>query len=81
MKELGLRTYRFSISWSRVFPNGTGELNKEGLAYYHRLVDKLLENGIEPFCTLYHWDLPQTLQDIGGWKNRETIEAFTQYLR
>lgn len=79
MKELGLRTYRFSISWSRVFPNGTGELNKEGLAYYHRLVDKLLENGIEPFCTLYHWDLPQTLQDIGGWKNRETIEAFTQY--
>ncbi|GJM70775.1 beta-glucosidase [Paenibacillus macerans] len=56
-----------------------GAANEEGLDYYHRLVDKLLENGIEPFCTLYHWDLPQVLQDMGGWKNRETIDAFVRY--
>lgn len=79
MKELGLRTYRFSISWPRIFPDGTGEVNREGLDYYHRLVDKLLENGIEPFCTLYHWDLPQALQDTGGWKKRDTIGAFVRY--
>ncbi|WNS40735.1 GH1 family beta-glucosidase [Paenibacillus sp. MMS20-IR301] len=79
MKELGLRTYRFSISWSRIFPDGAGEINQEGLDYYHRLVDQLIANSIEPFCTLYHWDLPQKLQDNGGWKNRETIEAFAKY--
>lgn len=79
IKELGLRTYRFSISWPRIFPDGTGEVNREGMDYYHRLVNKLLENGIEPFCTLYHWDLPQALQDKGGWKNRDTIGAFVRY--
>lgn len=79
MKELGIQTYRFSISWPRILPDGTGEVNEKGLDYYHRLVDKLLENGIEPFCTLYHWDLPQALQDLGGWKNRETIHAFVRY--
>lgn len=79
MKELGIQTYRFSISWPRILPNGTGEVNLKGLDYYHRLVDKLLENGIEPFCTLYHWDLPQALQDMGGWKNRATIDAFVRY--
>ncbi|MFD2657358.1 MULTISPECIES: GH1 family beta-glucosidase [Gracilibacillus] len=79
MKDLGIDVYRFSVAWPRIFPNGTGEVNQEGLDYYHRLVDKLLENGIEPMCTLYHWDLPQALQDKGGWGNRETIDAFVGY--
>lgn len=79
MKNLGIDIYRFSVAWPRVFPNGVGKVNKEGLAFYHRFVDKLLENGIEPMCTLYHWDLPQSLQDKGGWANRETIDAFVLY--
>ncbi|WP_208586789.1 GH1 family beta-glucosidase [Gracilibacillus suaedae] len=79
MKDLGIDVYRFSVAWPRIFPNGTGEVNQEGLDYYHRLVDKLLENGIEPMCTLYHWDLPQALQDNGGWGNRDTIDAFVDY--
>jgi beta-glucosidase len=79
MKELGIDTYRFSVSWPRIFPNGTGDINPRGLEFYHKFVDKLIENGIEPMCTLYHWDLPQALQDIGGWENRETIDAFVQY--
>ncbi|MDO3412748.1 GH1 family beta-glucosidase [Saccharibacillus sp. CPCC 101409] len=79
MKELGINTYRFSVSWPRILPDGDGELNREGLDYYHRFVDKLLEAGIEPFCTLYHWDLPQALQDAGGWENRRTIDAFVKY--
>ncbi|WP_342415570.1 GH1 family beta-glucosidase [Paenibacillus sp. FSL R10-2782] len=79
MKELGIRTYRFSVSWPRIFPSGDGEVNQEGLDYYHRVVDMLNDNGIEPFCTLYHWDLPQVLQDAGGWENRRTIQAFVQY--
>lgn len=79
LAELGVDTYRFSISWPRIFPDGTGKINEEGLAYYHRLVDELLSVGIEPFCTLYHWDLPQALQERGGWANRETIEAFEVY--
>src|SRR5690606_27362596 len=78
-KELGLDVYRFSIAWPRIYPNGTGELNEKGLDYYKRLVDCLLDNGITPFCTLYHWDLPQALQDQGGWNNRETIDAFVRY--
>lgn len=79
VKELGADIYRFSISWSRIFPTGTGEINQKGLDYYHRLVDELVANGIEPMCTLYHWDLPQTLQDEGGWNNRKTIKAFVDY--
>jgi beta-glucosidase len=79
MKELGIDTYRFSVSWPRIFPNGTGDINPKGLEFYHKFVDKLIENGIEPMCTLYHWDLPQALQDKGGWENRETIDAFVQY--
>ncbi|UOQ48445.1 GH1 family beta-glucosidase [Gracilibacillus caseinilyticus] len=79
MKDLGIDVYRFSVAWPRIFPDGTGEVNQEGLDYYHRLVDKLLANGIEPMCTLYHWDLPQALQDKGGWNNRETIDAFVEY--
>jgi beta-glucosidase len=79
MKALGLKTCRFSVAWSRIFPNGSGTPNPKGLDYYHRLVDELLRNGIAPFCTLYHWDLPQALQDMGGWQNRATAEAYAQY--
>lgn len=79
MKDLGITSYRFSIAWSRVLPIGTGEVNQAGLDFYHRFVDRLLENGIEPMCTLYHWDLPQPLQDKGGWDNREKIDAFVEY--
>lgn len=79
MKALGIKTYRFSVAWPRIIPDGTGEVNRAGLDYYHRLVDSLIANGIEPMCTLYHWDLPQTLQDNGGWENRATIDAFVRY--
>jgi beta-glucosidase len=76
MKALGVSTYRFSIAWPRLFPEGRGVPNAKGLAFYDRLVDELLANGIEPFATLYHWDLPQALQDRGGWHSRDTAEAF-----
>lgn len=80
MKALGVKAYRFSIAWPRVFPNGSGAPNPKGLDFYNRLVDDLLANGIEPFATLYHWDLPQALQSrVGGWESRETSEAFGKY--
>lgn len=80
IKALGAKAYRFSIAWPRVFPEGTGTPNPKGLDFYHRLVDELLANGIEPFATLYHWDLPQALQDrYGGWRSRETSKAFADY--
>lgn len=79
MKEIGLQSYRFSLSWSRLYPSGTGTLNKSGLAFYERLIDRLLEHHITPMATLYHWDLPQALQDKGGWLNRDTAEAFAEY--
>jgi beta-glucosidase len=79
MKELGLRAYRFSISWPRVLPHGKGEANPKGLDFYDRLVDALLAARIEPFATLYHWDLPQKLQEQGGWANRETVAHFEAY--
>jgi len=80
MKALGVKAYRFSIAWPRVFPRGSGAPNPKGLDFYNRLVDELLANGIEPFATLYHWDLPQALQDrVGGWESRETSEAFANY--
>ncbi len=71
MKELGMQAYRFSISWSRVLPEGKGRVNPKGLDFYERLVDTLLENGIEPVATLFHWDLPAALDDQGGWLNRD----------
>ncbi|MFQ3666439.1 MAG: GH1 family beta-glucosidase [Sphingomonadaceae bacterium] len=80
MKDLGLAAYRFSISWPRVIPDGRGAVNERGLAFYSRLVDALLEAGITPWPTLYHWDLPQALQDhVGGWQSRETAHAFADY--
>jgi beta-glucosidase len=81
MRALGLKAYRFSIAWARVFPEGTGRINPAGLAFYERLVDTLLENGIEPMATLYHWDLPAALDDRGGWLNREVAHWFAEYAR
>jgi beta-glucosidase len=79
LKALGLGAYRFSIAWPRILPVGVGTPNQAGLDYYDKLVDLLLENNIEPFITLYHWDLPQALQDQGGWANRSTAYAFADY--
>ncbi|MBW5447024.1 beta-glucosidase [Cohnella sp. CFH 77786] len=79
LKKLGVKAYRFSIAWPRIFPKGIGEVNQEGLDYYARVVDALLAAGIQPCVTLYHWDLPQALQDQGGWASRSTIDAFVKY--
>jgi beta-glucosidase len=80
MKSIHSNAYRFSISWPRVFPDGTGTPNPKGLDFYDRLIDELLANGITPYATLYHWDLPQTLQDkYGGWQSKETSKAFGEY--
>jgi beta-glucosidase len=80
LKALGTTAYRFSIAWPRVFPDGTGTPNPKGLDFYHKLVDELIASGIEPFATLYHWDLPQALQDqVGGWESRDTARAFADY--
>src|SRR6202171_99800 len=80
IKSLGVKAYRFSIAWPRVFPDGTGAPNPKGLDFYDRLLDELLTNGIEPFATLYHWDLPQSLQDrFGGWQSSDTSKAFASY--
>lgn len=79
MKAHNIRAYRFSISWARVIPDGTGAVNEAGLAFYDALVDELLKNGIEPLVTLYHWDLPSALQDRGGWLNRDIVDAFARY--
>jgi beta-glucosidase len=80
MQELGANAYRFSIAWPRVIPDGSGAVNPPGLDYYDRVVDALLEVGITPFVTLYHWDLPQALQDRGGWANRATLDAYVRYV-
>jgi len=79
LKRLGVGGHRFSISWSRVVPDGRGPVNAAGLDFYDRLVDELLAAGIEPTATLYHWDLPQGLEDDGGWLNRDTIDRFADY--
>ena len=81
MKALGLQAYRFSVAWGRVLPDGTGRVNEAGLGFYERLVDTLLANGIEPLCTLYHWDLPVALDDRGGWLNRDIADWFADYGR
>lgn len=80
MKALGVNAYRFSVAWPRVFPEGSGAPNPKGLDFYNRLLDELMASGIEPFATLYHWDLPQRLQDrLGGWTSRDTAKAFADY--
>jgi beta-glucosidase len=80
MRELGLNGFRFSIGWPRILPDGRGRVNEAGLDHYDRFVDELLANGIEPFVTLYHWDLPQAVEDRGGWPVRETADAFAEYV-
>jgi beta-glucosidase len=79
MSEIGLKAYRFSVAWPRVQPDGVGAANQKGLDFYRRLVDGLRQREIEPMLTLYHWDLPQALQDRGGWTSRETSERFAEY--
>jgi len=79
MRGLGMKAYRFSIAWSRVLPQGRGKVNTAGLAFYERLVDALLDNGIQPMATLYHWDLPAALDDRGGWLNPDIAEWFAEY--
>jgi beta-glucosidase len=80
MRELGIESFRFSIAWPRVLPQGTGQVNQAGLDFYDRLVDALLAAGISPCATLYHWDLPQTLEDRGGWPERGIVDAFAEYV-
>ena len=80
MSELGLQAYRFSMAWTRVHPDGGGQVNPAGLDFYDRLVDALLAKGIEPYPTFYHWDLPQALEDKGGWHNRDTAKYFGDYV-
>lgn len=82
MAEQGLKTYRFSIAWTRILPDGRGEINQKGLDFYSDLIDELLKYGIEPIVTLYHWDLPQALEDAyGGWESRQVIQDFTNYAK
>ena len=80
MQELGLQSYRFSVAWPRIFPDGKGSVNQKGLDFYSRLVDQLLEKNITPNLTLYHWDLPQAMQDIGGWCERDVAYYFGDYV-
>ena len=80
MKQIGLKAYRFSISWPRILPAGRGAVNEKGIAFYNNLIDRLLEAGIEPWVTLYHWDLPAALEfEIGGWLGDEISDAFAAY--
>jgi beta-glucosidase len=79
MRKLGIRNYRMSIAWPRIYPNGDGALNQAGLDFYHRLFDSMAKNGITPYVTMFHWDLPQALEDRGGWTSRVTVDAFATY--
>lgn len=81
MKEMKLKSYRFSIAWTRILPNGKGEINKKGIEYYNNVINELLKNKIVPFITLYHWDLPQKLQDKGGWESNEISDEFLEFAR
>lgn len=79
--EMGLKAYRFSIAWTRIYPKGTGEINEKGIAFYNDLINELLSHNIEPIVTMYHFDLPYALQEKGGWSNRETIDAYENYAK
>ena len=79
LSSLGLRAYRFSTSWARIDPNGDGRWNEAGLQYYDRMVDCCLANGVTPWMTLYHWELPQALEETGGWQDRGTAERFARF--
>ena len=79
MKEIGLKAYRFSVSWARIIPDGTGKINQAGIDFYKKLIDELLKNGIEPYMTIYHWDLPYALHLQGGWLNPASPDWFEYY--
>lgn len=81
MKEIGLKAYRFSINWARIIPDGTGKVNPKGIEFYNNIIDELLRNGIEPFITLYHWDLPLELDKRGGWRNPDIVKWFYNYAK
>ena len=81
MKELGIKAYRFSVNWCRIIPDGVGEVSEEGIKFYRDLITCMKENGITPYLTLYHWDLPQALEDKGGWVNPEIVEWFGNYAK
>ncbi len=81
MAEMGLESYRFSISWPRILPDGDGEVNEKGIAFYNNIINECLKYGIVPFVTLYHWDLPQVLEEEGGWLSKRTVEAFEKYAK
>ncbi len=81
MKELGVKAYRFSVSWARIMPNGTGEVNQKAIEMYRDMIQELRNAGIEPYLTMYHWELPQALEDIGGWENETIIDAFAEYAK
>lgn len=81
MKQIGLKSYRFSISWARIYPDDSGKINERGLAFYNNLINELIKAGIQPLCTLYHWDLPMWLHEKGGWESEESIDAFVQYAK
>ncbi|HPS12314.1 MAG TPA: GH1 family beta-glucosidase [Prolixibacteraceae bacterium] len=80
VKSMNFKVFRFSLSWPRILPNGTGQVNKAGLDFYHRVIDKCLASGIEPWVTIYHWDLPQALEEQGGWANRNILDWFAEYV-
>lgn len=81
LQQMGIPNYRFSLAWTRILPEGVGEVNQKGLDFYHEVIDCCLEHGIEPFVTLYHWDLPQALENKGGWTNRAILDWFADYVR
>jgi beta-glucosidase len=79
IKTMNFKVFRFSLSWARIIPGGTGEVNRKGLDFYHKVIDKCLSEGIEPWITIYHWDMPQVLEEQGGWTNRKIIDWFSEY--
>jgi beta-glucosidase len=79
IKEMNFKVFRFSISWPRILPNGTGEINQKGLDFYHKIIDKCISVGIEPWITIYHWDLPQVIEAQGGWANRKILDWFSEF--
>ena len=79
MRDLGVKNYRLSLAWPRIFPQGDGPVNQRGLDFYRRLFDTMLEAGVTPWVTMFHWDLPQALEDRGGWVSRGTVDAFARY--
>ena len=81
MKEIGLKSYRFSINWTRIFPDDSGVVNEMGIKFYSDLVDELINAGIEPLCTLYHWDLPMWVHELGGWESDKSIGCFVEYAK